>query len=189
MNLNLEKRSGGACELCKSTQQITAYQVPPVGYPDSEIVVCNTCRAQIEREQPMDSSHWGFLSEAMWSTIPAIQVIAWRMLSRLKNDSWASDNLDIMYPDEDLQQWARATSDHEAADELPVHRDSNGNILKTGDTVVLTRTLDVKGSSLNARMGTVVKNIKVVEDNTEQIEGKIDGQLIVILTKYLRKQA
>ncbi|MBO9611248.1 MAG: alkylphosphonate utilization protein [Dyadobacter sp.] len=72
---------------------------------------------------------------------------------------------------------------------MAVHRDSNGNILKNGDTVVLTRTLDVKGSSLNARMGTVVKNIRVVEDNTEQIEGKIDGQLIVILTKYLRKQA
>jgi uncharacterized Zn ribbon protein len=54
--------------------------------------------------------------------------------------------------------------------------------------VVLTRSLDVKGSSLDAKMGTVVKNIRVVEDNTEQIEGKIDGQLIVILTKYLRKQ-
>jgi len=65
----------------------------------------------------------------------------------------------------------------------------NCNILKTGDTVVLTRSLAVRGSSLNARMGTVVKNIRVVEDNAEQIEGKIDGQLIVILTKYLRKQA
>ncbi|WP_426295303.1 PhnA domain-containing protein [Dyadobacter endophyticus] len=53
----------------------------------------------------------------------------------------------------------------------------------------LTRSLAVRGSSLNARMGTVVKDIRVVEDNAEQIEGKIDGQLIVILTKYLRKQA
>ena len=38
-------------------------------------------------------------------------------------------------------------------------------------------------------MGAVVKNIRVVEDNTEQIEGKIEGQLIVILTKYVRKQS
>ena len=37
-------------------------------------------------------------------------------------------------------------------------------------------------------MGTVVKNIRIVEDNTEQIEGKIEGQTIVILTKYVRKQ-
>jgi protein PhnA len=38
-------------------------------------------------------------------------------------------------------------------------------------------------------MGTVVKNIRLVEDNTEQIEGRIEGQLIVILTKYVRRQA
>lgn len=189
MNSNLEKRSGGACELCQSTQQITVYQVPPVDYPDNEIVICHTCRSQIEREQPMEGSYWGFLSDVMWSPVPAVQVVAWRMLSRLKNESWAADNLDIMYLDEDLLRWAQATSDHEDAAELPVHRDSNGNVLKTGDTVVLTRTLDVKGSSLNARMGTVVKNIRVVEDNTDQIEGKIDGQVIVILTKYVRKQA
>jgi protein PhnA len=54
--------------------------------------------------------------------------------------------------------------------------------------VVLTKSLDVKGSTLNAKMGTVVKNIRLVENNTEQIEGKIEGQTIVILTKYVRKQ-
>jgi protein PhnA len=41
---------------------------------------------------------------------------------------------------------------------------------------------------MNAKMGTVVKNIRLVEENTEQIEGKIEGQTIVILTKYVRKQ-
>jgi protein PhnA len=46
----------------------------------------------------------------------------------------------------------------------------------------------VKGTSLNAKMGTIVKNIRLVEENTEQIEGKIEGQTIVILTKYVRKQ-
>jgi protein PhnA len=46
----------------------------------------------------------------------------------------------------------------------------------------------VKGSTLSAKMGTVVKNIRLVEDNTEQIEGKVDGQQIVLLTKYVRKQ-
>ena len=60
--------------------------------------------------------------------------------------------------------------------------------LQTGDSVVLIKSLDVKGSTLNAKMGTVVKNIRLVEENTEQIEGKIEGQTIVILTKYVRKQ-
>jgi len=61
--------------------------------------------------------------------------------------------------------------------------------MENGDTVVLVKTLDVKGSSLSAKLGTVVKNIKLVEDNKDQIEGRIEGQLIVILTKYVRKQS
>jgi len=61
-------------------------------------------------------------------------------------------------------------------------------VLQNGDAVVLTKSLDVKGSTLNARMGTVVRNIRLVHDNTDQIEGKIEGQLIVILTQYVRKQ-
>jgi len=40
----------------------------------------------------------------------------------------------------------------------------------------------------NAKVGTVVRNIRLVPDNKEQIEGRIEGQQIVILTKYLRKQ-
>jgi protein PhnA len=51
----------------------------------------------------------------------------------------------------------------------------------------LIKTLDVKGSSISAKVGTVVKNIRLVADNVEQIEGRVDSQLIVILTKYLRK--
>jgi protein PhnA len=39
---------------------------------------------------------------------------------------------------------------------------------------------------LNAKVGTIVKNIRLVPENTEQIEGKIEGQVIVILTKYVR---
>jgi protein PhnA len=189
MNSKLEKGNASACQLCKSTQELAVYQVLPAGYGDNEIVVCGQCRSQIERQQQMDSNYWGFLSEAMWSEVPAVQVLAWRMLSRLKNETWAADYLDMMYLDEQLQEWAEAGSDHVDAADLPVHRDSNGNALKNGDTVVLTRSLDVKGSSLNAKMGTVIKNIRLVEDNVEQIEGKIDGQQIVILTKYLRRQA
>ncbi|MDE3253825.1 MAG: alkylphosphonate utilization protein, partial [Bacteroidota bacterium] len=84
--------------------------------------------------------------------------------------------------------WARAAGDEEDDGTVDLHRDANGMILSQGDTVVLTKSLDVKGSTLNAKMGTVVKNIRLVEDNTDQIEGRIEGQVIVILTKYVRKQ-
>jgi protein PhnA len=92
-----------------------------------------------------------------------------------------------MYLDDDMLTWAKAMGDHENSSDVDLHRDCNGAILQTGDSIVLTKSLDVKGSSLNAKMGTVVKNIKLVADNTEQIEGKIEGQQIVILTKFVRK--
>ncbi len=123
----------------------------------------------------------------MWSEVPAVQVVSWRMLNRLRQESWASDAIDMMFFDEATLAWAKATGDHENSDAVELHRDSNGTRLQDGDNVVLTKTLDVKGSSLNAKLGTVVKGIKLVADNVEQIEGKIEGQTIVILTKYLRK--
>ena len=111
------------------------------------------------------------------------------MLNRLRNESWAADNLDMMYFEEDRLTWAKASGDHENESSVELHKDCNGQVLQSGDAVVLIKSLDVKGSTLNAKMGTVVKNIRLVEENTEQIEGRIEGQVIVILTKYVRKQA
>ena len=155
---------------------------------DDCIIICDNCRAQIEKKAELNSSHWNCLTESMWSEVPGMQVITWRMLNRLRNESWAADNLDMMYMDDDRLAWAKATGDHDNDGSVDLHKDCNGQILQTGDSVVLTKSLDVKGSTLNAKMGTVVKNIRVVENNTEQIEGKIEGQQIVILTKYVRKQ-
>ena len=75
-----------------------------------------------------------------------------------------------------------------SAFEVPdVHTDAFGNVLESGDTVVLTEQLNVKGTSFSASKGTVVKKIKLVHDNHEQIEGKINDQTIVILTKFVKK--
>jgi protein PhnA len=60
------------------------------------------------------------------------------------------------------------------------HRDSNGVILEVGDSVVLIKDLKVKGSSMVAKQGTAVRNIRLDHDNAEFIEGKVDGQTIVI---------
>ncbi len=125
----------------------------------------------------------------MWSEVPSVQVLSWRILNRFRNESWAADALDMMYLDDENMEWAKASGDHEGDGSVDLHKDSNGNILVNGDTVTLIKDLDVKGSSINAKIGTAVRNIRLVHDNTEQIEGKVDGQLIVILTKFVKKQA
>ena len=124
----------------------------------------------------------------MWSEIPGVRVTTWRMLNRLRAESWATEHLDMMYLDDGQLAWAKATGDHESDGTVDLHRDCNGAQLLSGDSVVLIKSLDVKGSTLNAKMGTVVRNIRLVPDNTKQIEGRIEGQQIVILTKYVRKQ-
>jgi protein PhnA len=186
----LHKRSEKKCELCKSENNVKVYEVLPQPRTTEEncIMICDKCLAQIEKKEELDSKHWACLSESMWNEVPGIQVVSWRMLNRLRNESWATDNLDMMYLDDERLAWAKATGDHENDSMVDLHKDANGNVLQRGDTVILTKSLDVKGSSLNAKLGTVVKNIHLVENNTEQIEGKIEGQVIVILTKYIRKQ-
>jgi len=179
------------CELCDATGSLLFYTVLPSGQNDNQISVCRACLDElqkVERDNKPDGNYWRFLTATMWSQVPAVQVITWRLLKMLSEESWAADNLELLYLDNDLLEWARAGMKEEIADEKELHKDSLGNELQNGDTVVLTRSLNVKGSSLNAKMGTVIKNIRLVADNSEQIEGKIEGQQIVILTQYLRKQ-
>lgn len=188
MDTKLTERSGGKCELCASDANITVYHVLPDTYPANEVVVCQSCLAQIAHDTPLDSDYWRFLSETMWSEVPAIQVLAWRMLNRLRSESWAADNLDMLYLDDETLAWAKAGEDQDDRQGVIVHKDGYGNVLQNGDSVVITKTLDVKGSAITAKLGTVVKNIRLVEDNPEQVEGRVAGQVIVILTKYLKRQ-
>lgn len=60
-------------------------------------------------------------------------------------------------------------------------------IFLNGNNAVLTQALNVKGTNFTASKGTVFKRIKLVNDNPEQIESKINDQVIVILTKFVKK--
>ena len=186
----LKSRSENKCELCRSESGLRMYEVEPQPRfnEDNTILICGKCEAQIMKKEELDSKHWDGLATSMWSEVPGVQVVTWRMLNRLRSESWAMDNLEMMYMDDARLAWAKATGDHESDGAVELHKDSNGTVLNEGDTIVLTKSLDVKGTNLNAKLGTVVKNIRLVENNTEQIEGKIEGQVIVILTKYVRKQ-
>jgi len=153
---------------------------------DGYIFICSTCETQIEDPDSVDPQHWRALNDTMWSEAPAVQVMAWRMLNRLRGEAWPQDLLDMLYLDEETKAWAQAGA-AVFTEEKVVHKDSNGAILEAGDTVVLIQDLKVKGANFTAKRGTAVRRISLVADNAEHIEGKVDGQHIVILTQYVKK--
>lgn len=185
----LNKRSGSKCELCTATENLSVYEVPPTstGDEDKNILICANCSEQIADPDKMDANHWRCLNDSMWSEVTAVQVVAWRMLSRLKSEGWPADLLDMMYLDEDNMEWAMAMGDGDDPSEAIIHKDSNGNILQAGDSVVLIKDLKVKGASFIAKRGTAVRRITLVHDNAGHIEGKVEGQRIVILTEFVKK--
>jgi protein PhnA len=185
----LMERSDGQCELCGATDKLEVYAIPPDldGGFDKSILACATCLAQINKEEEMDSNHWRCLTESMWNENLPVQVMAWRLLSRLNTESWAQDALDMMYLEDDALNWAKATGEGQTEDDTLIHKDSNGVKLTSGDTVVLIKDLPVKGTSMVAKRGTAVRKISLVQDNAEHIVGKVNGQTIVILTQFTKK--
>ena len=184
----LEIRSKGMCELCSSTNELRSHiVVPKKGESKDEMVfVCSECSDQLDGTKEMNSNHWRCLTESMWSEVPAIKVIAWRMLNALRSEGWAVDLIHMMYLDEEILNWAESEELNESLDEM-IHRDSNGAELNSGDSIVLIKDLNVKGANFVAKRGTAVRNITLVHDNPEQIEGRVNGQKIVILTQYVKK--
>ena len=171
-------------------QQLDVYEVPPTSTADESncILVCNTCSDQIENPDHVEANHWRCLNDSMWSEVAAVQVVAWRMLTRLKSEGWPQDLLDMMYLDEDNLAWAKATGEEVKSEENQIiHRDVNGVVLQAGDSVVLIKDLKVKGSSMVAKQGTAVRRISLDRDNAEFIEGKVGPTQIVIITKYVKK--
>ncbi|MDQ6954874.1 MAG: PhnA domain-containing protein [Mariprofundaceae bacterium] len=184
----LQARSESKCELCAATEKLAVYEVPPSADIGAEqcILACEMCRDQIENPEKVNANHWRCLNDSMWSQVPAVQVMAWRMLTRLRHEGWPQDLLDMMYLEGDVKVWAESgmASDTENA---VVHQDSNGAVLEIGDTVTLIKDLNVKGGGFTAKRGTAVRNIRLVADNAEHIEGRVSSQLIVILTQFVKK--
>lgn len=70
-------------------------------------------------------------------------------------------------------------------DELIV-RDSNGAVLRDGDSVTVIKDLKVRGSSSVIKRGTMVKNIRLTDD-ADEIEGKVEKSMMVLRTEFLKK--
>ena len=187
----LHERSESKCELCGATDGLEVYTIEhdEKSGADASFLTCNTCTDQIDNPEKVDPNHWRCLNDSMWSTVPSVQVMAWRMLNRLKAEGWPQDLLDMMYLEDELLVWAKAynlDSDQDNSDSVK-HIDSNGVQLASGDNVVLIKDLNVKGTSMVAKRGTAVRGISLVYDNEEHIEGRVNGQQIVILTKFVKK--
>jgi protein PhnA len=66
-------------------------------------------------------------------------------------------------------------------------RDGNGAELKDGDSVIVIKDLKVKGASSGLKRGTVVKNIRLT-DNEQEIEGRTDKiKGLVLKTMFVKK--
>jgi protein PhnA len=83
-------------------------------------------------------------------------------------------------------EWSKVTA-AETGDEAKVVKDSVGNILQDGDTVTVIKDLKVKGSSSSVKVGTKVKNIRLV-DGDHDIDCKIDGfGAMQLKSEFVRK--
>jgi protein PhnA len=178
----LAERCQGQCELCSDLPAVHEYTVSPKkeDQTENQVALCDTClRSMDEKEK---AGYWRVLEGSIWNQEPSVQALSYRILQNYREEDWVNNVLSSVELDENTIQWAMS-----AFNEIDMHKDAFGNTLQNGDTVILTQALNVKGTSFSAAKGTVVKRIRLVPDNTEQIEGKINEQTIVILAKYVKK--
>ena len=109
---DLVRRSRSKCELCEADGvKLTIFEVPPESESvtaDRCLFICETCREQIEKPKLMAADHWRCLNNAVWSDIPAVQVISARILKRLSKEHWAEDLLEEAYFGEEVEAWIAA---------------------------------------------------------------------------------
>jgi len=190
----LAQRSNQQCELCRSEDNLSAYLVSPKEGNDVSdyVYACEQCQSQINDPETLDVNHWHGLNESIWSEVSAVKVLAWRVLKHLQKDHGPQELIDMIYLTDDELSWAKDGFSMGASvaeeDEEEKHRDSNGDVLSDGDDIFLIKDLKVKGGGFTAKQGTKVKGISLVANNTNHIEGRVEGQRIVILTEFVKKQ-
>lgn len=182
LDKELEARSGSICELCGSSEGLSAFEVAPSdGSAEQSIYVCSTCKEQIENPDKMDETHFTCLNDSMWSETPAVAVMSYRLLNALGRQ----DLVDMMYMEDEVKAWA--DSGISANTSNAVVKDSNGVVLNAGDSVVIIKDLEVKGAGFTAKRGTTVRNISIPSDVADHIEGRVNGTKIYLKTEFLKK--
>lgn len=88
------------------------------------------------------------------------------------NSEYAYEDGRLYVCPECAHEWTSEVSNEEKVEK--VFKDANGNILNDGDTVTVIKDLKVKGNSSSIKIGTKVKNIRLI-DGDHDIDCKIDG--------------
>jgi protein PhnA len=181
----LHDRSHSVCEINGLEDNLVIYTIAPQTDEriENSILITGKLKYQIENPEAMIVEDWRGLNDSMWNENLSVQIVSWRMLSRLKKQ----DLVEMMYLNEDALALAKSTGEDEDDEGKIIHKDTNRNILNDGDSVVLIKDLDVKGANFTAKRGAAVHNIKLIWNNAEHIEGRVENQTIMILTKYVKK--
>lgn len=113
MGKDLARRAKSKCEITgASGVPLRPYEVPPVGEDpdiDRTLLVSEECLEMLEHPNRLAGRAWQGLAEAVWSEMPAVQVVAWRMLRELaKREDWARETLEEVFLDPEVEEWAKS---------------------------------------------------------------------------------
>ena len=105
----LSRRARNACELCHEATSLVVVEVPPLEEspePDRAVLVCGRCAGAIQDTHAQGRPETlRFLTDTVWSDVPAVQIAVVRVLRRLAEDGqgWAGDVLDGLYLDPEIE--------------------------------------------------------------------------------------
>lgn len=106
----MARRARSKCELCTAAGvSLAPLEVPPIPEEpelESTLMLCEPCHKAASGKK-IDFSTWRFLESAVWSELPATQVVAVRLLKKLGQNkvAWANDTLENLYLDPDIESW------------------------------------------------------------------------------------
>ncbi len=175
-----------ACSICAAPHSAPTVVLPARTPPDG-VPLCPACVGALAGG-PLAAGLPDHLRDAVWSEDAGVQVVAWRLLHRVR-EPWAVELLEQVWLDEDRLAWAQAglaTADEPAGDAPLRVTDANGAVLAEGDAVTLVKDLEVKGAGFTAKRGTLVKGIHLTDD-PGLVEGRVNGMVIVLKTAFLKR--
>lgn len=110
---DLARRAKSKCELTGAAGvPLRPYEVPPVAAEpdlDRTLLLSEACHEVLERPQTLAGRGWQCLAETIWSEMPAVQVISWRMLNHLaKREDWAREVIEEVFLDPEVEEWAKS---------------------------------------------------------------------------------
>lgn len=110
---DLARRAKSKCELTGvSGVPLKPYEIPPVEKEpviERTLLLSEACHEVLDHPERLRGREWQCLAEVVWSEQPATQVVAWRMLQHLaKQEDWASEALDKVFLDAEVEVWAKS---------------------------------------------------------------------------------